>query len=379
VRQGESDKTVFNRQGPLQLSILIPSNRRGLLVCSRIAQACSWAGPNIEVIIRDNSGDPEKRALLAHFHRDNCHIDSVDPCLPIDNVSDVMRRAQGDYIFLLADDDFCFDQAIATIPALIDKIGDDRAVAGITGAYAIELAQGSAVVDYKQIDSDDPLMRIGGFLQYNGPNIMHYAPVRRAICQRVFEFMRSMPATLSFHDQIVCMLYLLNGKFVPLQRFLYLYEMGPWQHSGSAHARDLAFYKDAGLDPAINVLHWFLCGFEGALLARNSDLFPNLPLGVRQPVADRWFSTMFQRFQHPRSVYDSPFKAEAEALYAKLLTSTGQLSFAGMLAEICGLMALCSTDFAQKYFNFWLAIVNQRPAALLAAAAPPAAQARAIG
>ena len=375
--QGESDKSFFNRQGPLQLSILIPSNRRGLLVCSRIAQACSWAGPNIEVIVRDNSGDPEKRALLDHFRRDNCHIDSVDPCLPIDNVTDVMRRARGDFIFLLADDDFCFDQAIAAIPSLIEKIAGDRSVAGITGAYAIELTQGSAVVDYKHIDSDDPVMRVNGFLQYTGPNIMHYAPVRREICQRIFDFMRSMPATLSFHDQIVSMLYLLNGKFVSLQRFLYLYEMGPWGRADSAHQRDISFYRDAGLDPAINVLHWFLCGFEGALLARNSDLFPGLAAGVRQAVADRWFSTMFQRFQNPRSVYDSPFKAQAEALYAKLLSSTGQLSFAGMLAEICGLMALCSTAFAQKYFDFWLAIVNRRPAALPAAEAASTMQARA--
>jgi len=39
----------------MQLSILIASNRTGLLACSRIAQACSWAGPNLEVIVRDNS------------------------------------------------------------------------------------------------------------------------------------------------------------------------------------------------------------------------------------------------------------------------------------------------------------------------------------
>ena len=36
----------------------------------------------------------------------------------------------------------------------------------------------------------------------------------------------------------------------------------------------------AGLDPAINKLHWFLCGFEGAVLVRNSDMFPELPIGA---------------------------------------------------------------------------------------------------
>ena len=55
----------------MQLSILIPTHRNDLLACSRIAQACSWAGPKLEVIVRDNSGNAEKRNLLAQFKRDH--------------------------------------------------------------------------------------------------------------------------------------------------------------------------------------------------------------------------------------------------------------------------------------------------------------------
>ncbi len=355
----------------MQLSILMVTNRADLLACSRIAQACSWAGPGVEVIVRDNSGDAKKRALLPHFRRDNCTVIAAEPCDALTNLTEILKLATGDYIFLIADDDFCFDHAIAAIPRMIETIGADRAVAGITGGYAVEGTQGTAIMGYKDIDADDPVMRLSGFLAYTGPNIMHYAPVRSDVCRRVFGFMASMPAMLSFHDQIVCMLYLLNGKFVSLQRLLYLYDMGPWERADTAHRRDLAYYRDAGLDPAINVLHWFLCGFEGAVLARNGDLFPELALGARQAIADRWFSTMFQRFQHRRSAFDSPFKEQAEALYRKLLASTGQLSFPGMLAEICGFMALCSTPFAQRYFDFWIATVNRRPAVPQAETAAP--------
>ena len=49
----------------MQLSILLPTHRHDLLAISRIVQACSWARPDIEVIVRDNSGNAEKRDLLA--------------------------------------------------------------------------------------------------------------------------------------------------------------------------------------------------------------------------------------------------------------------------------------------------------------------------
>ena len=351
----------------MQLSILMGTNRADLLACSRIAQACSWAGSNIEVIIRDNSGDAKKRALLPHFRRENCNVIIAEPCDALTNISEILKLAKGDYLFVVADDDFCFDHAIAVIPGMIAQIGDDRSVVGITGAYAVELSQGSALVEYKNIDSDDAAMRVAGFLSYVGPNIMHYAPVRRDVFERIFGFMNTMPAFFSFHDQIISLLYLLNGKFVHLKRLLYLYEMGPWQEAESAHERDLSYYKSAGLDPAINLLHWFMCGFEGAVLIRNGGQFPDHSLALRQIIADRWFSTMFLRFKNPRSAYGSVFKGEAEKLHAKLLTSTGQLSFEGMLAEICGLMALCSADLAQRYFDFWLAAVNKRVPAIQSA------------
>ena len=70
---------------------------------------------------------------------------------------------------------------------------------------------------------------------------------------------------------------------------------------------------------------------------------------------------MFMRFKgNPRLTFDSRFTGEADRLYAKLLTSTGELSFQGMLAEICGLIAQFSKDNAQRYHDFWNAEINRR-------------------
>lgn len=346
----------------MNLSILIGTNRSGLLACSRIAQACSWAGPDIEVIVRDNSGDAQKRALLPQFQRDYCNIIIAEPCDALTNLSEILKLAQGEFIFLLADDDFCFDHAIASLSRTIGQFGRDASVAGITGAYIVETSQESMVVNYPNIDSDDVAARVAGYLSYPGANIMHYAPVRREIFMRVFDFMGTMPVSfLSFHDQIICLLYLLNGKFVRLPRLLYLYDFGVWEKTETGQKRDVDFYKAAGLDPAVNKLHWFLCAFEGAALTLNSDLFPDHSLAQRQAVTNSWFGTMFGRFrEHERLTFGSLFAKDAEKLCAKLRGMAGTNSFDSMLADISDVIALFSKNHAQSYFEFWDAILNKR-------------------
>lgn len=352
----------------MQLSILIATNRTGLLACSRIAQACSWATPDIEVIIRDNSGDAEKRAFLDHCRREHCNIVIAEPCDALINFTEILRVAKGDFVFLLADDDFCFDHAIPSVTNLIQQIGKDPAVAGVTGAYVLETTRGSSILNYDNIESDDATQRVAAYLQFRGPNILHYAPVRREIVERIFAFISAMPSFFSFHDQIVCLLYLLSGKFVRLKRLLYLYDIGVWQSAETAKKRDIVFYLEAGFDPAIYALHWFICGFEGAVLVRNAQLFPDYPLAQRQAIADRWFSVMFIRFkEQTHEKLESRFNGDVAKLREKLLQSSGRLSFQDLLKELCDFMALFSKDKSQSYFEFWDAVINHRlPIALRA-------------
>jgi len=355
----------------VHLSVLIATHRQGLQVCSRIIQACSWAGPDIEVIVRDNSGNAEKRELLARFNAENCNIIAAEPCDPLYNLAETLRLAKGEFVLQLADDDFCFDRAIQSMPVIVAKARDDRSIIGVTGAFAVEGSQGSAVVAYPDVDSPDLSKRIAGYFAYTGVNILMYAPVRQDVARRVFNFMSSMPTYFSFHDQIQCLLYLMSGKFLRINRLIYGYDIGPWENPISAEQRDLEFYRGAELDPAINKLHWFICGFEGAALALHSDIFPDMPHAQRQWVADRWFSVMFARFANqPRQAFDSALTGAADALCAKLTASTGQLSFDGVLAEISRFMTLCSKERGERYFSFWNAILKRtKPAAVQKASA----------
>ena len=139
--------------------------------------------------------------------------------------------------------------------------------------------------------------RVAGYLSYRRPNILHYAPIRR-------EHRR---AHLRFHGRAAVLFFVSRSshlsalsaqrKIRPAPAALVRYDVGVWEKPETAQKRDVDFYTEAGFDPAINKLHWFLCGFEGAALVRNADVFPDLPLAQRQIIADWWFSAMFARFK----------------------------------------------------------------------------------
>lgn len=348
----------------MQLSILLPTHRHDLLAISRIVQACSWARPDIEVIIRDNSGNAEKRDMLAHIQRDNCKVVIAERSDARENFSSILKLARGEFVFCLADDDMSFDRAIDALPALLASIAGDKSIIGVTGPYIIEAKTGPSVLNYRGLDAGDVVARVSGYLTENGPNALFYSVQRRDMIERVFGLLGRLPAQFTYHDQILSLLYLLNGKFAMLPRLFYLYDFGVWEKTESGQKRDIDIYASEGLDASINTLHWFMSGFEGAVLALHSEDFPDHPRAQRQAVANVWFSTMFVRFKgHKRMTSGSPHADAAEKAATRLQATAGTMSFDAMLAEITAVMALSSKSKAQAYFDFWNAMLNRRTSA----------------
>lgn len=345
----------------IRLSIVMPTNRNNLTAISRIAQACSWAGPQTEVIIRDNSGSDSKRLMLAQIENENCHLIVGKPCDPYENIWQAVAKATGDFVYFVCDDDSFFDRAIAELPAKIEEVRGDPSVIGISGIKIVESAQGSSIVKHPNIDSGDPLARMLAYLTAAHPSLIFHSPIRRDVLKWVLEIIQYKPFRYSFDDQIMVLLYLLRGRFVQLERLIFAYDIYNWEDDERGQRQDLKLYTAASLDPAINRLHWFLCAFEGALFIRNLALTPDYPLDQRQAMADYWFFVMFKRFQaHNREDFGSPLSTEADKLCAKLLGATGQLTFEAMLADICQFMALKSPDHAKKYFGFWGNMLDQQ-------------------
>ena len=186
----------------------------------------------------------------------------------------------------------------SSLPDLIERSVHDPAVVAVTGSYALEVPQGTSIVNYKDIDSDDPATRVTGYLSY--PRSKHAVLFGAAP--------RSRRACSSLHEGDAGLSVVSRSDFVPAlfaERKVRANSSGFFistisvcgERRDSSQKRDIDFYTAAGLDPAANKLQWLLCGFEGAALIMHSTDFPDYPPSQRQAIADRWFAVMFARFK----------------------------------------------------------------------------------
>jgi len=344
----------------IRLSIVIPTSSQGLTSTSRILQACSWAGPRVEVIVHDRSGSTARAELLHGMEHENCRFMIAAPGRAHDDWTEALSAARGDFVLLLADDGILFDRAMTVLPGVIESIAADTSIIGVAAPTLIETPQGAEAFAYPNIDAGDPLVRLSGYLSADRPNVLLFSPVRRATMTWSLDLVREKPLALPFDDRISSLLYLVAGKFARMARLMHVHDASK---DDGARAADAAFYQQARLDPAINRLTWFLCGFEGATLIRHANLPVTYAPQQRQAMADLWFSAMFNRFRtQPRETYGSPTAGEADKLCARWMEAAGRLSFADMLADTCQFMALSSQENALKYFAYWSAMLGLRQA-----------------
>lgn len=130
----------------MQLSIMLTTHRAGLSTIARVAHACSFAGPELEVVVRDNSGGAQKRDLLDRMRWDYCNIVLAEPCDGLTNHVEALRLTKGDFVFVAADDDFCLEHGIAALPPVLSEMGSDPAYCGVTGGFLLESKQGSSAI-----------------------------------------------------------------------------------------------------------------------------------------------------------------------------------------------------------------------------------------
>jgi hypothetical protein len=338
----------------MRLSVLMPTHRVGLSACSRILEVCSWASEDVEVIVRDNSGDNAKRSLLGQIQLDtNCRIIIVDEDSPHENFISLMEAAQGDFVFFLADDDLCARRAIDAVVVAIQRFGDDQSVVGVTGQYLFETTEGSQMMGYGQIGSVSAIQRLEGYFAL-GLNLLFYSAVRRTTWLALWNWTKALPFRFSYIDLILAVIALLSGRYVDIKRLIYIYDFTGWE-GGLKFEKDYEFYRAAGIDRSILWLHGLFCAFEGTKIIL-SDLFAkNLTTSERMAAATIWYqrvlgSSVPLQTQTPLEVY-------AEQLRSKWLRNQ-QVDLDAMLHDLSEFLTLATEDKAKalRYRAYWSAI-----------------------
>ena len=337
----------------VKLSIVLPTNRTGPSAWARILDACSCANDQVEVIVRDNSGDPRKADAISRLSGRNCRVIVAEPCGAPENFEEAAGLAKGDFIFFVADDDILPRLAIPPILKTIDRYSQDRSVGGITGDYIVEWSRKTTLVRCPPLDAAAASQRIAPFLEAH-LNVFFYSVVRRQILHDVvLSFVRSLPFRFIFTDWLVTLLYLASGKFVGIQRALYRPNIINWDSEASFRIC-VRSYHQCGLDGSALRMLCLLQAFEGAKIVLGK--YPGIDLSPdeRQAVAALWFRHWHAQFCKSLDWTDpaSRFDQQALALCRKWSQIT-DISLEPLLTDLAGYFSLSNPEGAQKYFNFW--------------------------
>ncbi|MDR3560914.1 MAG: glycosyltransferase [Negativicutes bacterium] len=337
----------------MKLSIVMPSHNTGTRVNSTILNTCTMGGNDIEVIIRDNSANLQKREFLSRISEKNCRILMVDECPGSENYQALVNEAKSDFVYFVCDDDYISPYALPTLVTEIDRIHDDPGVIGVTGIFGIEDQVSSNFFPFNEFDTPKASDRFKAFLDHS-PSVFHYSPLRRSMMQDMWKFASQLPLFFSYHDWIINCIYLMHGRLTYVPRYIYQYNNANWADAAACLRTDAHYFRKAGLDSSAVRLQWLIGCLEGGQIFLHKYKGVNLPAAERQELAAMWIQQRYAWFlgNWQREAPDAKFDAEALKVVAKWVDRS-DFKFPELLDDLCGYFSLSSPDIAQRYYDFW--------------------------
>lgn len=348
----------------MKLSLVMPTHRTDALATSRCLHLASLADDGVEVVIRDNSGDPAKPDRLSALAGPAVRIVAAAPCGPSENFAAAFAASSGDFVHFVADDDFILATGVRRLARTLRALGPDAGdVVALAGDYLLESDTGVRHVSVEALGDPDPVVRMRAFLGAS-MGVLFYSAIRRDFLRLQFALLDSLPIAASFHDQLLCALLVASGRVVTVPGTVYVYDATQWSRADRALDSDRRVYRAAGLPPAIDRLHWLLAAVEGATLLASPALAPAIG-GGGEPLARLWWDEMLRRVRaDAREPGATPGAADDDAR-ALRERRAGDDRFApeAALDDLAEWLRRHAPQAAGPYFAFWSALQPRRNAA----------------
>jgi hypothetical protein len=338
----------------MKLSIVMASHGTGSLVNANILNLCCMGMDGVEVIIRDNSGNEDKREFLRQIKEKNCRIISVDECSGAENHRSLLKEAKGEFVFVTADDDSVNGYAIKPLLQEIEKIRDNPEMIGVTGVFIKEEATTNHFVPFNKFDLPSPLDRFRGYFLETNHSIFQYSPIRIHVLHDVWNYTANLPVYLSYHDVMMNGLFLMHGRMAYVKRYIYQYNNANWTNDKMCLLTDAHYFRLAGLDTSGVRLQWLIAIFEGAETYLRKYPSVKLPREDRQELAEVWSRHWFSHFLHTskRQAKDAKFDDQAKSLVKKW-RKFEKFNTEKFLVDLAEYYALSSPEIAQRYYDYW--------------------------
>jgi hypothetical protein len=341
----------------MKLSFVVPSCQPNIRALGAIANICSLANDDVEVIVRDTSGNKEKREFLDRLQTDHCHIHYADFCEMFENVEETARLARGEFVFACCDDDFVDPLALPAIMSNIDSIIDDPSFAGITGNYLFSHSDGSDLFCLQPLDDVNAAMRYAALVRSGGHPIT-WSVHRRSRFIESINLIRTLPVDFAYHDQFVTLLMLMSGRYANIHRVIYYQDVSRNHTFESDRAVNIHFLNKYGLEPELYRAYNLICIVEGSKIILGSDLVKNLPQPERIGVMRAWCTKWFLPYKRDYPRYP-PLAEPLSPIHRAIVHVCDKWAYGNkldideILTDLSGLLAQSSPELARNYYHFW--------------------------
>lgn len=340
----------------MKFSIVIPTNRSSNAAIARLLECSTLDPERFEVIVRDNSGDERKRAVLRGL-APPLKVEEAPNRGAFENSIEALRLATGEFVFFVADDDWVSVRGLRRLYDLASECLPDAGVSCVTGTYFLETSTQSGMFRYSGLDDPSPEARVGAYFNARAPNVLFYSGVRRDLANFCFGFMDSLPFKFSYHDQLVSLLYLACGTVRQIEPVVYFYDLGEWETDEKTLAKDRSMYVAAGLPEQIDRLHHLIAGMEGALLLKSRLVRDRVP-GGGERLINVWFGNLYQRFRQLQRTGSYPPGRVDEAMQrvATKWMSQSAVDLNELLFDVTDAIEVADAAAAARYFDYWSAL-----------------------
>jgi len=338
-----------------KLSLIMPSHNVGSRININILNASLMGNDDIEIIIRDNSGNADKRKFLAGIHEKNCRILSVDDCPGTENFQALLNEAKGDFVAFTADDDYANSFAYPSILKEVENNVKNPSIVGVTGIMVVDDKRATQVVCFNNLNQWKAADRLKALIEGGWPSIFQYSTLRRTALLDVWSFISKLPVYLTYHDLLINALTILHGRLVYTPRMFYQYNLSSWSSDDDHLKKDADSFVKAGLDASGVRVQWLIAAFEGAQAILNKYSAANIPEKERNAIAGFWFNHWFSSFLEKslkRDAKGARFDKQAIALTLKWQQER-DVKLDVILQDIVDYYALSSPEVAQRYYDFW--------------------------
>lgn len=340
----------------MKISIVVPSNRTDGAAIGRILEWATFDSARFELVVRDNSGDAQKRAVLENMNSNGALISFVETCDASTNFQESMSLATGDYVMWCGDDDRLFPDGLIRLHDALSKnhepLKEDLVA---IGNYFIEDHRRSSIFSYPNFSNENKNKQLLNYIQLGQPNFLFYSILSRSMVSESIRFTKSLPCFFSFTDQIIVLLHLIRARLIQIDQVFFGYNMNEWSTYEKAIQKDRNFYVNAGFDGDIDVLHHLLRGLEGFMLlnsryatqASNEKLIEPAKLWLSQSIRyfladeNRCSAIESKTFQHVNQI-------------KRNLANSKIINPRNLFNEVVEVMAISNHQLASKYHEFWL-------------------------